>query len=57
MHEQIKHERIVFDLTEWLGQVGGVPEILRIFMSLIVGTYAQFYSSISKIEKLYKLKS
>jgi len=45
------------DITDWLGHVGGTPEILRIFIGFFVGAYVKFYSSLNKIKRLYKLKS
>ena len=47
------HYRSVFDFTEWLGQIGGIHEILITFMSFLIGSYVQFYAGIKKIRSLY----
>ena len=52
-HNQIMHQRIIFDLAEWMGNVGGVPEILNILLSFLIGNYIAFYSSIVKVSRLY----
>jgi len=52
-NDQMMHYRSVFDFTEWLGQIGGIHEILITFMSFLIGSYVQFYAGIKKIRSLY----
>ena len=45
------------DFFEWLGHIGGLPEILKIIAYTIVGSYLRFHSSIMHIGSIYRLKS
>ena len=55
--DRIKIQRIVFSLLEWLGDVGGLLEILYITFSLIyiVFHYQTFEEYL--VDKLYRKKS
>jgi len=55
--DQINHERVVFSLMDWLGALGGVPDILMMIAGLFVGGYAVFNSTFYTIAGLYRVRS
>ena len=56
-HDQMEHSRAVMDFIDLMGAIGGIPEIIRYFISIVIGTYISFHSTIMNIGSLYKLKS
>ena len=40
--DQLKHERQVFGFMDWLGEVGGITELLTRFFTFILGGYLTF---------------
>ena len=40
--DQIKHERYVLSFIDWLGEIGGVTELLTRFGTFILGGYLGF---------------
>ena len=58
MNLDIRHvQRNVFSLLDWLGDVGGLFEILFIFFSLIMSVYHYKTFEIYMVRKLYKKKA
>lgn len=53
---QINHRRIVFSFMDFVGSMGGVSRILLTICGWVYGSYASFYSSISTITYLYKIR-
>lgn len=40
--DQIQHTRIVFNIMNWLGSIGGIKELLISFVCFIFGGFAEF---------------
>ena len=55
--DRIKIQRIVFSLLEWLGDVGGLLEILYITFSLLYMAFHYQTFEEYLVEKLYRKKS
>ena len=55
--DEISHTRIVFTIMDWLGALGGVPDLLFQLAGFIIGGYAAFNSSFFTISGLYRVRS
>ena len=55
--DQINHERVVFAFMDWLGALGGVPDILMMLAGIFVGGYTVFNSTFFTIAGLYRVRS
>ena len=55
--DMIEHSRIVYNFYDYLESIGGLPEILKLIASMLVGTYCYFYATIMNIGSLYKVKT
>ena len=55
--DMLKHERIVFGYMDWLGALGGVPDLLMKLAGFFVGGYATFNSTFYTMSGLYKVRS
>lgn len=53
----LKHERIVFDYMDWLGALGGVPDIIMMIVGFAIGGYVTFNSTFYTMAGLYRVRS
>ena len=43
--DKINHTRIVYNFMDWLGDIGGIGEVLRFVFMVIFGNYLAFNSN------------
>ena len=55
--DSIIHTRKVDTIFTWLEAIGGIPEILKMFAQMIIGSYLYFHSTMMNIKTLYKVKT
>jgi len=55
--DMLKHERIVFDYMDWLGALGGVPDIIMMIVGFAIGGYVTFNSTFYTMAGLYRVRS
>ena len=53
---QIEHSRQVFSLMDFIGDIGGVPDLLLQVGGWVIGSYAAFYASLSTFSELYRVR-
>ena len=41
-NDEIIHSKYVFDIMDWLGEVGGITELLCRFVTFMIGVYITF---------------
>jgi len=51
--DEVEHTRILFELMDWLGAVGGVIESLSHTAVLFLGAYLSFNSALEIIHDVY----
>ena len=54
---KIQHERTVYRFMDWLGDIGGISEVISFTIMFIFGEYFEFGSKISIIKELYSKNS
>ena len=47
----IEHSRIVYNLMDWLGDIGGINEILQIIFMFAIGGFLNFNISMQSLIK------
>ena len=52
-NDQILHTRVVYRFMDWLGDIGGVYEILRNSFTFILGGYAIFHQQVEIISAFH----
>jgi len=53
--DQIIHTRKLYEIMDWLGDIGGIPEILATLVIALFGRWLSFHSSLMTMGALYKL--
>lgn len=51
--DQIMHTRTVFDFMDWLGALGGVPDVLLFLIGFFLVSYSEFHAKIQIINDMY----
>ena len=51
--DQIDHSRQVYRFMDWLGDVGGIGEILTILFMFVFGGYLKFHLVVTSMQSLY----
>lgn len=54
--DQITHNRVVYDFMAFIGDLGGVKDIMLQLAGWVIGSYAAFHASWSTISSLYRVK-
>ena len=51
--DKIVHSRTVYGLIDWLGDIGGIEDVLNIVVMMFIGNYLKFNCSIMVMQSLY----
>ena len=55
--DSILHSRKTETFFSWLEAMGGIPEILKMFAQMVIGTYLGFHSTMMNIKTFYKVEA
>lgn len=55
--DHLTHKKVVYQVMDLLGDIGGISEILMQLASLFLGGYLTFHSSIETMKVLYNSSS
>lgn len=55
--DQVSHGRVVYSIMDFIGDLGGVPDLLLQICGWILGGWAAFSSSWATISHLYKVRN
>ena len=47
------HTRTVFDFMDWLGALGGVPDVLLFLIGFALVSYSEFHAKIQIMNDMY----
>jgi hypothetical protein len=54
--DQITHNRVVYTFMDFIGDLGGVKDIMLQLAGWVFGSYSAFYASWSTVATLYRVK-
>ena len=54
--DQITHNRVVYTFMDFIGDLGGVKDIMLQLAGWVIGSYAAFHASWSTVAALYRVK-
>jgi len=55
--DYITHTRLVYGFMDWIGDMGGVPGIMRDLCASMVGGWGAFHSAFMTMSALYRVIS
>ena len=51
--DEVIHSRVVYKLMDWLGDLGGVGDVIMLFASILFSGYFEFHSGIETLTHFY----
>lgn len=54
--DQLTHTRVVYTFMDFIGDMGGVSDIMLQLASWLIGSYAAFHASWATVSALYRIK-
>lgn len=55
--DQVSHGRVVYTIMDFIGDLGGVPDLLLQICGWVLGGWAAFHSSFATLSHLFRVKS